>query len=878
MRHVWTSVPLVAVRSFVVSCLAGSSLVVSSLVGPVLAQEPAPESHRWGLQDGYASTGAWPVDGQLAPDDILTKARAAGFGWMRYTLFWHLANPAPGEYDWMLSDLEIDRLRAAGFNVLVQVSYPPAWTTGNSYPNHAAAVYCLVDNANGTGVRDEEQCTAGEYRPGARMEYRTYVNGRLAGTSYPPGYDRSGDFRTFLTAAVQRYRGKVQAWGASSEAHTKIFWRGTGVELVDEMLRPTYEIVKQYDQAAVVVGPDADLEDGLASFLAMEGAGLAAGRSPLFDVLAFHVYNHSGFYEPEYLETGLRKNYVLMPSGECERTPAGTSAPPAQVCSISNVLARHGRGRPFWLTEAGYRVAYTSQTAADFAQSWMSRWIQGIKRRPWIDKTFFGGLRHEIVDPPGDFGLFLNDAEFTPTPIHPVVASALATLPPPAFSYLAEGATGFFDLDVCVANPNPVDAPVKVSFLKPNGSVDLLTETLPARSRRTYRVKQLPGLPSLANTAVSTVVESTLGLPLVTERTMFWDGTYYGGHGGTAITEPAKTWYFAEGSQGFFDTYLLLANSGNVTANVTVTFLRENGEPPVTLRKAVKPTSRENVWTGDAELDGALTNRSFGIRVESDQPIIAERAMYFGAQPFWNGGHESAGVPAPSRTWFLAEGQTGPFFDEYILVSNPGEADARVTFTFLLESGETIAGTKQVAGNSRFTLDVEAASLLLDAGSITGNAGLLANAAVSVKVEADEPIVVERAMYWPGAFTTWAEAHNSFGVTDTGTRWGLAEGRVGRGRGFDTYILLANPGVDDVLVTITYLRSEGRAPIVRTYTLKATSRQNVNPLAEGLMTDEEFGALIEATAPIVVERAMYWNGPGAPFWAGGTNATATKLP
>ena len=46
----------------------------------------------------------------------------------------------------------------------------------------------------------------------------------------------------------------------------------------------------------------------------------------------------------------------------------------------------------------------------------------------------------------------------------------------------------------------------------------------------------------------------------------------------------------------------------------------------------------------------------------STAPIIAERAMYFGASPLWKGGHESAGVTAPSRSWFLAEGATGETF------------------------------------------------------------------------------------------------------------------------------------------------------------------------------------------------------------------------
>jgi hypothetical protein len=449
--------------------------------------------------------------------------------------------------------------------------------------------------------------------------------------------------------------------------------------------------------------------------------------------------------------------------------------------------------------------------------------------------------------------------------------------------YLAEGATGdFFDLDVLVANPNTAAAPVTLSFLTPDGNVEVLTDELPATSRRTYRVDQLPGL---ASTAVSTVVESTSGLPLVVERTMFWDREYYGGHGGGAVNEPARTWYFAEGSQGFFDTFVLLANPGTTAANVTVTFLLEQGDPivfPIT----VGPTSRQNVWAIEPGT-GALVGRSFAIRVDADVPIIAERAMYFGTAPGnrqWNGGHESAGVPALATSWFHAEGATGPVFDEYILVGNTGDVAANVTFTFLLTDGQTIAGRASVPARSRFTLPVEDAWLVLTITS--GDATRLREAEVSTTVESDVPIVSERAMYWPGNFTTWAEAHNSFGVTEIATRWGLAEGRVGGPLAFSTFVLLANPNPVPARVRLTYLRTNG-STIVREIDVAANSRQNewVNSLIDAstgapLLTDEEFGVLIESLngVPIAVERAMYWEAPGAPFFAGGTNATAVRVP
>ncbi len=142
-------------------------------------------------------------------------------------------------------------------------------------------------------------------------------------------------------------------------------------------------------------------------------------------------------------------------------------------------------------------------------------------------------------------------------------------------------------------------------------------------------------------------------------------------------------------------------------------------------------------------------------------------------------------------------------------------------------------------------------------------------------------------MYWPGAFTSWFEAHNSFGQTTTATKWGLAEGRVGNPPGtaagltpnFETYILLANPSTTTATVRITYLREDG-GTIARTYPVAPTSRFNVhvNSFVPELQ-DENFGAIIEVLngVPIAVERAMYNSSEGVVF-AAGTNATGTRIP
>ncbi len=279
----------------------------------------------------------------------------------------------------------------------------------------------------------------------------------------------------------------------------------------------------------------------------------------------------------------------------------------------------------------------------------------------------------------------------------------------------------------------------------------------------------------------------------------------------------------------------------------------------------MSPLSRLTVAAGTIP---ELANTSFSIVVDSTVPIIAERAMYFGTARFWDGGHEAAGVSDAATTWLLAEGATGPFFETFVLVGNPNPSPANVTMKFLTDGGVTIERQFSIAASSRLTVNIE-----------TQDAAL-ANAAVSTAITADVPVVAERAMYWPGPPSTWHEAHNSFGTTAVGTKWGLAEGRVGLAQGFDTYILLANASPSQAAqVRITYLRANGTA-VQKTYTVNPTSRLNVHVNVDvPELANETFGALIESTngVGIVVERALYSNALGA-VWAAGTNALATRLP
>jgi len=206
------------------------------------------------------------------------------------------------------------------------------------------------------------------------------------------------------------------------------------------------------------------------------------------------------------------------------------------------------------------------------------------------------------------------------------------------------------------------------------------------------------------------------------------------------------------------------------------------------------------------------------------------------------GGHDSAGVSAPSNTWYFAEGYTGGDFDEWVLVQNPNPASANITVTFMLPDGSNIQNHYTVNATSRFTIHVD---------------DIVPHSAVSTKVESDQPVIAERAMYF--TFNGKSGGHNSVGAAATADTWYLAEGYTGGG--FDTWALIQNPNAAPADVKVTFMRREG-APVERAYAVGANSRFTIR--VDDILPDDEVSTKVESTndVGIIVERAVYFNHNG----------------
>jgi len=302
---------------------------------------------------------------------------------------------------------------------------------------------------------------------------------------------------------------------------------------------------------------------------------------------------------------------------------------------------------------------------------------------------------------------------------------------PSSVWYLAEGYTGGdFDTWVLVQNPGEINTQVTLEFqLPPGASADPFTFDLPAGTRKSIHLDDLPGL---ADTDVSTKVVSNIGV--VAERAMYfnYEGRQ-GGHDSIGVTSPSERWFLAEGyTGGQFDTWVLVQNPNDVNAHVKLDFQLPPGTSAPSFEFDLPPRTRQSFHL---DIFDGLGDTDVSTAVTSSVPVVAERAMYFSYEGK-SDGHDSAGVDFPSDTWYLAEGYTGGDFDTWVLVQNPGQESKHVVMDFQLPPGTSAPSFEfDLPGGSRQSIHLDI---------LPG----LGNTDVSTKVSAGGLVVAERAMYF----------------------------------------------------------------------------------------------------------------------------------
>lgn len=203
--------------------------------------------------------------------------------------------------------------------------------------------------------------------------------------------------------------------------------------------------------------------------------------------------------------------------------------------------------------------------------------------------------------------------------------------------FLAEGATGsYFDLFVLIANPSNGVARVRATYLLTSGQRIVREYSVAGNSRFNVWVDREHA--ALADAAVSTVVESTNGVPVIVERTMWWPGTagtWLESHNSPGATTTGTMWAVASGEAGGASnakTYVLVANTSAAAGSVRATIMLEGGETAERVF-TVAAGSRFNIDVS-AAFPQAI-GRRFGLVVESvggvPAQLAVEAAMYWDA-------------------------------------------------------------------------------------------------------------------------------------------------------------------------------------------------------------------------------------------------------
>jgi uncharacterized protein (TIGR03437 family) len=161
---------------------------------------------------------------------------------------WTSLEPVKGVWNWEPLDEWVNAAEAHGVKqILLTLGQSPAWAS--SQP----------DNVNYVG----------------------------AGAPAPPRDIQ--DWRNYITAVGQRYKGRIRSYEIWNEPNDPTYYAGTVPQLV-ELTRETYQILKAIDPANTVVAP-VPYEAGYLDQL------LLAGMAPYVDAISFHFYTYTAIPE-----------------------------------------------------------------------------------------------------------------------------------------------------------------------------------------------------------------------------------------------------------------------------------------------------------------------------------------------------------------------------------------------------------------------------------------------------------------------------------------------------------------------------------------------------------------------------------------------------
>jgi hypothetical protein len=267
---------------------------------------------------------------------------------------------------------------------------------------------------------------------------------------------------------------------------------------------------------------------------------------------------------------------------------------------------------------------------------------------------------------------------------------------------------------------------------------------------------------------------------------------------------------------------------------------------------SVPPRSRKSFKVNDTVASFNVSTAVWGT-----DNIICERAVYWTPPGSGNKvlGTDCIGVNDTANAWYLAEGASTGGYETWILVQNPGLNAAVIDIRYQTDLGEVPGPTPTIAAGTRQSFRVN---------------DTVETYNVSTQVTSSSGVICERSMYWtPQGLANKILGHDSVGVTAGWNEWYLAEGSTAGG--YETWILVQNPGLAPVNIQIFYQTGTGQVA-GPTATLPGESRESFRVNDNVQTFDVSTKVVVVGPGYVICERAVYWTPEGAPFQVLGTNS------
>ncbi len=183
---------------------------------------------------------------------------------------------------------------------------------------------------------------------------------------YPPR--DTALWKAYVTAMVTRYRGRIRYWSLWNEPNSHTFFRGSVEQYIHGVLIPGARAAKAADPDCRIVGPELAHLNGAHWDTWLDRILAEAGSS--IDVIAMHCYEDD--------------------PAEVFRALDGRRRP-WEKPSVMRIIRERGQaGKPFWLTETGWR-------SNEIGEAKQARYVldlfRGVAGRPFIRKVFLFELK-----------------------------------------------------------------------------------------------------------------------------------------------------------------------------------------------------------------------------------------------------------------------------------------------------------------------------------------------------------------------------------------------------------------------------------------------------------------------------------------------------